>query len=797
MRSVARWVSVCAIGVFVLVANNVQAASLTVAWDPVQTADIAGYVVSYGLQSGVYTNVVNVGSQTSQAVSGLADNTTYYFVVQAYDTSNRLSAYSAEAVANTSGAATPGTAATFIGSDATTQGSWKGKYGKDGYAIAADSSSLPLYANLTPPSGMWVWASSTSDIRALQKANTTDRQAATWYASAFSVDVNLTDGNLHQVTAYAIDWDTTSRVETLEVRDATTDALLDTRALGGFYNGQYVTWQIRGHVKLRFIMTSGANAVVSGVFFDPVPTTLNPPATGVPSGPAPADGLVGVFPNVALSWNASANATQYDVAFGTSNPPPVVASRQTQTTYQPLAPLSRGTTYYWQVAATGPGGTVAGPVWSFTTQIDAPAAVFVGTDLTTQGNWKGQYGRDGYVIAADAVSLPGYAEVAQTTPLASVWSSSTTDVRALQKAAGTDRQAAAWYGGSFSIDVNFTDGQAHDVALYALDWDTQGRVETIQLIDPSTGAILDGRTLTAFSTGQYWVWNVRGHVIISATAGAVNAVVSGVFFDSLGGPVNLPPAAALTSPASGATYTAPASVSLSAAANDTDGSVSRVDFYAGANVIGTLTAPPYNATWTNVPAGSYSLVAVATDNLGATTASAPVLITVNAPKPPQTSATFVGTDTTTRGTWKGVYGAGGFTLANDGTSLPSYATVSQQGMLSWTYSTTTTDVSALQRATQPGRIAADWYGDTFAIDVNIVDGVKHQISLYLLDWDSNKRRQTIDVIDAATGTVLDSRNASKFQNGQYWIWTVTGHVVIRVTRTAGASAVVSGLFFDR
>jgi len=69
---------------------------------------------------------------------------------------------------------------------------------------------------------------------------------------------------------------------------------------------------------------------------------------------------------------------------------------------------------------------------------------------------------------------------------------------------------------------------------------------------------------------------------------------------------------------------------LSATANDSDGSISKVDFYDGATLILTSpgTANPYTGTWNNVGAGVHILTAVATDNLGATTTSAPVSITV-------------------------------------------------------------------------------------------------------------------------------------------------------------------------
>jgi len=94
-----------------------------------------------------------------------------------------------------------------------------------------------------------------------------------------------------------------------------------------------------------------------------------------------------------------------------------------------------------------------------------------------------------------------------------------------------------------------------------------------------------------------------------------------------------PPTVALTSPANGAVFTAPATVPLAATASDSDGTIARVDFFANGTQVGTDSTPDgtgaYTASWTGVGAGSYSLTAVATDNLGAQTTSAPRGITVN------------------------------------------------------------------------------------------------------------------------------------------------------------------------
>ncbi len=97
---------------------------------------------------------------------------------------------------------------------------------------------------------------------------------------------------------------------------------------------------------------------------------------------------------------------------------------------------------------------------------------------------------------------------------------------------------------------------------------------------------------------------------------------------------NTPPEVAITSPASGATFTAPATVTVTAASSDPDGAVTSVEFFANGASIGTSTTSPHALTWSNVAAGSYTLTAVATDNQGATSTSAPVAITVAPPNAP-------------------------------------------------------------------------------------------------------------------------------------------------------------------
>jgi hypothetical protein len=92
---------------------------------------------------------------------------------------------------------------------------------------------------------------------------------------------------------------------------------------------------------------------------------------------------------------------------------------------------------------------------------------------------------------------------------------------------------------------------------------------------------------------------------------------------------NNTPSVSITSPADGADFNAPATITINAMATDIDGTISKVEFYQGSALLGTDTTPPYSYTWNNVTDGNYILTAKATDDEGAVSTSSAVHITVN------------------------------------------------------------------------------------------------------------------------------------------------------------------------
>jgi hypothetical protein len=114
---------------------------------------------------------------------------------------------------------------------------------------------------------------------------------------------------------------------------------------------------------------------------------------------------------------------------------------------------------------------------------------------------------------------------------------------------------------------------------------------------------------------------------------------------------NLAPVVKLIAPAPGCRFFAPATIPLRAAATDPDGTVVGVEFFSGTDSLGVVTNGVTETNWpcavrtvfslilSNVPVGSYSFTATATDDDGAASTSPPVLATVVAPPAPSVRIT--------------------------------------------------------------------------------------------------------------------------------------------------------------
>jgi len=123
---------------------------------------------------------------------------------------------------------------------------------------------------------------------------------------------------------------------------------------------------------------------------------------------------------------------------------------------------------------------------------------------------------------------------------------------------------------------------------------------------------------TATGTTNYYVSQTTG--TCESSRALIAVVIS----------ANKLPSVTITNPVNNATYTAPASISLTATAVDADGTIASVKFYNGTTLLGTVTTSPYTYSWTSVAAGTYTITAVATDNAGGVTTSTAITVLINA-----------------------------------------------------------------------------------------------------------------------------------------------------------------------
>ncbi len=251
--------------------------------------------------------------------------------------------------------------------------------------------------------------------------------------------------------------------------------------------------------------------------------------------------------------------------------------------------------------------------------------------------------------------------------------------------------ANSWSKVGVMIRETLSPDSPHGLALISAGkgYAFQRRVAQGALTDSTSGGagaapgwvrlVRAGSTFTASRSADGVTWTTMGSVAIpmghTVYAGlavtsrnpgvAVTAVVDGFQVTEIAPVANKPPLVALTSPAPLATYAEPADITLTASASDPEGSLLAVDFYSGSTLLARDTTAPYAYVWRSVPAGSYSLTAVAIDTAGGTAASPPVSVAVTAAASGGGGATTGGGGATTGG-GGATTGGGGATTGGGG-----------------------------------------------------------------------------------------------------------------------------------
>jgi hypothetical protein len=323
--------------------------------------------------------------------------------------------------------------------------------------------------------------------------------------------------------------------------------------------------------------------------------------------------------------------------------------------------------------------------------------------------------------------------------------------------------------------------------------------------------------ISNFHNGVYALWNITGHVIVQATytgptgQAYSNAVISGLFFRSFTGLT--PPVVSITNPAPGGVT---GGVTVTANATSSVGLAS-VRFQLDGLDLGVPAAAPgpYSTNWLTTTAsnGSHTLTAIAADTNGQTTVSSPVVVTVSNGAPPAAAASFLATDTTTSGTWVGVYGTDGYMIPQDVSNPAFYATVNLNSPLLYTYANPApaghNEALQLSPTSPSTRIASAYYVPTsynnnngvITIDLNLVDYQQHKVALYFLDWLANNRTENVAILDASSQAVLSTQQVTAYTLGKYLVWNLTGHLLIKITEVIPdpqhdpSSVSLNGLFF--
>ncbi len=168
--------------------------------------------------------------------------------------------------------------------------------------------------------------------------------------------------------------------------------------------------------------------------------------------------------------------------------------------------------------------------------------------------------------------------------------------------------------------------EENDITIEAAASDSDGTITKVEFFD---GAIKLGEDTTAPYSYDWRGATLGVHnLTVKATDNEGAVTESATINITVNSKPNIAPVVDITSPSNGAEFDEGASIIIDAIASDSDGSVTKVEFFDGTILLGEDISAPYSITFDNATIGNHTLKAVVTDNDG-TTSNSTVTITVS------------------------------------------------------------------------------------------------------------------------------------------------------------------------
>ena len=519
---------------------TVPSRSLTLTWDPSARATSYEYCVDT-TNDGQCLGQWNSTTGTSVPLNTIFNNTAHYWQVRAvnaggttYANSGTFWSFTTQEAPRGFSKSGPGNGVTAQATSLTLAWNWSELAARYEYCVDTtnDSTCAGSWTDVgnaasAAVNGLAYGTPYYWQVRAVNPGGATGANMDTWWSFTTQVSKPLpfgktspVDGATGRSTNPAATWEASAGATSYEVcADTLNNGACDT-AWVSVGNVTSVTWpgtalayDTTYYWQVRAVNAAGYTPADSATWWS-VRTQVEAPEAF--SMTTPANGATGQATSLTLTWGTSARAASYEYCYDTTNDGACAGSWTSAgtNTSAGLSGLASGTTYYWHVRATNPGGTTyanATTWWSFATQVAkpedfsklTPANGSSGRPTSPTATWEASAGATGYEMCANttATCAGGWVPVGNVTSVTwpgavlDFWTTYYWQVRAVNAGGTTGANGATWW--SFTtkaipvITWNAPAAIGYGTALSATQLNATASVAGTFVYAPASGTVMN------------------------------------------------------------------------------------------------------------------------------------------------------------------------------------------------------------------------------------------------------------------------------------------------------------------